>query len=58
MERGEKRVDGFRFLPPGLRAWIRSFIPQGHFTGPIPWTPLPSRYGRRRWGWSPVPESV
>jgi hypothetical protein len=25
MERGEKRVDGFRFLPPGLRAWIRSF---------------------------------
>src|SRR6266481_2629364 len=40
MERGEKRVDGFRFLPPGLRAWIRSFIPRGDFTGPIPWTPL------------------
>src|SRR4029450_5198633 len=40
MERGEKRVDGFRFLPPGLRLWIRSFIPRGDFTGPIPWTPL------------------
>jgi hypothetical protein len=40
MERGEKRVDGFRFLPPGLRVWIRSFIPRGDFTGPIPWTPL------------------
>src|SRR4030095_12523265 len=40
MERGEKRVDGFRFLPPGLKAWIRSFIPRGDFTGPIPWTPL------------------
>jgi D-proline reductase (dithiol) PrdB len=40
MERGEKRVDGFRFLPPGLRAWIRSFIPRGAFTGRIPWTPL------------------
>jgi hypothetical protein len=40
MERGEKRVDGFRFLPPGLRAWIRSFIPRGDFTGRIPWTPL------------------
>jgi hypothetical protein len=40
MERGEKRVDGFRFLPPGLRAWIQSFIPPGDFTGPIPWTPL------------------
>ena len=40
MERGEKRVDGFRFLPPGLKAWIRSFIARGDFTGPIPWTPL------------------
>jgi hypothetical protein len=40
MKRGEKRVDGFRFLPPGLKAWIRSFIPRGDFTGPIPWTPL------------------
>jgi D-proline reductase (dithiol) PrdB len=40
MERGETRVDGFRFLPPGLRAWIRSLIPGGDFTGYIPWTPL------------------
>jgi D-proline reductase (dithiol) PrdB len=37
---GAKRVDGFRFLPPGLRAWIRSFIPDRDFAGPIPWTPL------------------
>ncbi len=40
MEQGEKRVDGFRFLPPGLRAWIRTFIPQEEFKGTIPWTPL------------------
>src|SRR5260370_11810092 len=40
MEGGEKRVDGVGFLPPGLGAWIRSFIPRGDFTGPIPWTPL------------------
>ncbi len=40
MERGAKRVDGFRFLPPSLKAWIRSFIPEGDFTRRIPWTPL------------------
>jgi len=40
MEQG-KIVDGFRFLPPGLRAWVRSFIPESDFTGYIPWTPLP-----------------
>ncbi len=39
MEQG-KIVDGFRFLPPGLRAWVRSFIPESDFTGYIPWTPL------------------
>lgn len=33
-------VDGFRFLPPSLRAWIRRSIPDGPFVGHIPWTPL------------------
>ena len=36
----EKTVDGFRFLPPRLAAWIRRFIPEGDFEGTIPWTPL------------------
>ena len=40
MERGEKRVDGFQFLPPGLRAWIRNFISEREFKGSIPWTPV------------------
>ncbi len=40
MDHSEKRVDGFRFLPPGLKAWIRTFIPQEEFRGTIPWTPL------------------
>jgi D-proline reductase (dithiol) PrdB len=40
MERQEKIVDGFRFLPPGLAAWIRTFIPKEDFQGEIPWTPL------------------
>jgi len=35
-----KKVDGFRFLPPGLKAWVRTFIPEEEFTGFIPWTPL------------------
>jgi D-proline reductase (dithiol) PrdB len=39
MEEG-KIVDGFRFLPPGLKAWIRTFIPEEEFRGSIPWTPL------------------
>jgi D-proline reductase (dithiol) PrdB len=39
MEQG-KIVDGFRFLPPGLKAWVRSFIPERDFNGYIPWTPL------------------
>ncbi len=37
----QKRVDGFRFLPPGLAAWVRSLISNQEFDGPIPWTPLP-----------------
>jgi D-proline reductase (dithiol) PrdB len=40
MEQGEKGVDGFRFLPPGLKAWVRTFIPDEEFKGYIPWTPM------------------
>ena len=40
MGQEEKKVDGFRFLPPSLKAWIRTFIPDEEFKGPIPWTPL------------------
>ena len=40
MEHQEKRVDGFRFLPPGLKAWVRTFIPEKEFNGTIPWTPM------------------
>jgi D-proline reductase (dithiol) PrdB len=40
MDKGEKRVDGYRFLPPSLAAWMRTFIPQGDFKGSIPWTPM------------------
>jgi D-proline reductase (dithiol) PrdB len=36
----EKRVDGFRFLPPGLKAWVNTFIPDGEFKGYIPWTSM------------------
>jgi D-proline reductase (dithiol) PrdB len=36
----EKIVDGFRFLPPGLTAWVRKFIPDEEFKGFIPWTPM------------------
>jgi D-proline reductase (dithiol) PrdB len=40
MGQGEKRVDGFRFLPPGLAAWVRKFISDEEFKGFIPWTPM------------------
>jgi D-proline reductase (dithiol) PrdB len=33
-------VNGFKFLPPGLAAWIRTFIPEEEFKGFIPWTPM------------------
>jgi D-proline reductase (dithiol) PrdB len=36
----KKMVDGFRFLPPGLKAWVRTFIPEEDFKGYIPWTPM------------------
>ncbi len=39
MGASEKTVDGFRFLPPSLAAWIGNLIPEG-FAGSIPWTPL------------------
>ncbi|MGQ9508011.1 MAG: glycine/sarcosine/betaine reductase selenoprotein B family protein [Thermodesulfobacteriota bacterium] len=39
MDQG-KIVDGFKFLPPGLRAWVRTFIPESDFSGYIPWKPL------------------
>src|SRR4030065_1107265 len=35
-----KIVDGFRFLPPGLKAWVKTFIPDEDFKGRIPWTPM------------------
>ena len=35
-----KVVDGFRFLPPSLSAWIGKDIPDEPFGGDIPWTPL------------------
>jgi len=40
MEQGEKKVDGFRFLPPGLKAWVNTFIPNEEFKDYIPWTPM------------------
>ena len=35
-----KLVDGFRFMPPALRAWISKDIPDQPFGGDIPWTAL------------------
>ena len=35
-----KMVDGFRFLPPGLKAWMKTFIHDEDFKGTIPWTPM------------------
>lgn len=41
MEPADKVVDGFRFLPPSLGAWIRRyFIPEADFNGDIPWAPM------------------
>jgi hypothetical protein len=40
MDDFQKKVDGFRFLPPGLAAWVRTKIPEDTFAGHIPWTPL------------------
>lgn len=46
MGQGEKKVDGFRFLPPGLAAWVRKFIPDEDFKGHIPWTPMKKPLGQ------------
>jgi D-proline reductase (dithiol) PrdB len=40
MEASEKIVDGYRFLPPSLAAWIGSRVGDREFEGNIPWTPL------------------
>jgi len=40
MEQSEKIVDGFRFLPPSLKAWVQTFIPEEEFRGFISWTPM------------------
>ncbi len=39
MAQEKKTVDGFRFMPPKLSAWIRSFIPDA-FEGDIPFHPM------------------
>lgn len=36
----DKIVDGFRFMPPTLKAWLGKDIPDKDFTGVIPWTSL------------------
>ena len=40
MAQPEKQVDGFRFLPPSLKAWIGTQIPKDGYSGDIPWKPL------------------
>jgi len=40
LETNEKVVDGFRFMPPTLRAWLSKDIPETDYKGEIPWTPL------------------
>jgi hypothetical protein len=35
-----KVVDGFRFMPPSLKAWMTKDIPDEEYGGDIPWTPL------------------
>ena len=47
MDIAEKTVDGFRFLPPSLAAWIRRYhIPSTAFAGEIPWTPMAAPLNR------------
>lgn len=45
MESSQRKVDGYRFLPPGLAAWIRTLIPKEGFRGEIPWTPFSKPLG-------------
>jgi hypothetical protein len=39
MEQSEKIVDGFRFLPPALKAWRQSFLlrPDPSAASPLDW---------------------
>ena len=46
MKKTEKAVNGFRFLPPSLGAWIAKDIPAQPFKGDIPWTPLKKPIGK------------
>ena len=46
MNDSEKVVNGFRFLPPSLGAWIAKDIPAQPFKGDIPWTPLKKPIGK------------
>lgn len=47
MDPSEKTVDGFRFLPPSLAAWIRRYhIPEAEFKGDIPWAPMATPLNR------------
>jgi D-proline reductase (dithiol) PrdB len=50
MEHKQKIVDGFRFLPPGLKAWIYHFLPKEEFKGSIPWSPLKKSLSQTRFG--------
>jgi D-proline reductase (dithiol) PrdB len=45
MPHEQSMVDGFRFLPPGLAAWIKTFIPEEDFKGEIPFQPLTKPLG-------------
>jgi len=40
MTTADKIVDGFRFMPPSLGAWIKKDIPDDDFRGTIPWSAL------------------
>lgn len=40
MEEARKVVDAYRFLPPSLAAWVRTFIGNEDYQGSIPWMPL------------------
>ncbi len=40
MRQENKVVDGFRFMPPGLKAYMGQNIPKEPFSGYIPWTPM------------------
>ncbi|MGE5258695.1 MAG: glycine/sarcosine/betaine reductase selenoprotein B family protein [Hyphomicrobiales bacterium] len=47
MQPAGKVVDGFRFLPPSLAAWIRRcHIPEEGYKGDIPWTPMAKSLNR------------